>query len=305
MGRYNLYIMDNKLDQFYQKVHNAPEEEERVRVEYNIINNSSINRDLFKRTLSNINTMDNSNLKAFVQANIDQIVNDIINKDADYINVFQNYRFLDIFTEVISSIPITYNTILGCNKLAYDYITLSEDHIDNTVKNKLINLSNIVNRTTIKRLMDIGLSTIDACNIAICRYSTGNEKINTERLNFALCKMSSTIVTLQNIIYIYEILYDSVSFLFSGIMFETYTEEEEDDFGYEFMNNYSNISIAILTIVNNLPSDKIATLLEGYVEEWKNNKCPQTRFSFRSISNDYHKINNVVEHLIASDIYIP
>jgi len=297
--------MSNKLDQFFQRVATAPKEEERVKVEYNIMNNANINRDLFKRTLHNIANMDNSNLKAFIQANIDQIINDIINNDADYVGIFQDYRFLDIFTEVISSNAITYNTILGCNKLAYDYITLSEDHIDNTVKNKLINLSNIVNRTTIKRLMDLGLSTIDACNIAICRYSSGNEKINTERLNFVLCKMNSNIITLQNIIYIYEILYDSISSLFSGIMFETYTEEEEDDFGYDFMNNYSNISIAILTIVNNLPSDKIDILLRGYVEEWKTNKCPQTRFSFRSISNDYNKINNVVEGLIASDIYIP
>ena len=297
--------MSNKLDQFFQRVATAPKEEERVKVEYNIMNNANINRDLFKRTLHNIANMDNSNLKAFIQANIDQIINDIINNDADYVGIFQDYRFLDIFTEVINSNAITYNTILGCNKLAYDYITLSEDHIDNTVKNKLINLSNIVNRTTIKRLMDLGLSTIDACNIAICRYSSGNEKINTERLNFVLCKMNSNIITLQNIIYIYEILYDSISSLFSGIMFETYTEEEEDDFGYDFMNNYSNISIAILTIVNNLPSDKIDILLRGYVEEWKTNKCPQTRFSFRSISNDYNKINNVVEGLIANDIYIP
>ena len=297
--------MSNKLDQFFQRVATAPKEEERVKVEYNIMNNANINRDLFKRTLHNIANMDNSNLKAFIQANIDQIINDIINNDADYVGIFQDYRFLDIFTEVINSNAITYNTILGCNKLAYDYITLSEDHIDNTVKNKLINLSNIVNRTTIKRLMDLGLSTIDACNIAICRYSSGTEKINTERLNFVLCKMNSNIITLQNIIYIYEILYDSISSLFSGIMFETYTEEEEDDFGYDFMNNYSNISIAILTIVNNLPSDKIDILLRGYVEEWKTNKCPQTRFSFRSISNDYNKINNVVEGLIASDIYIP
>lgn len=297
--------MSNKLDQFFQRVATAPKEEERVKVEYNIMNNANINRDLFKRTLHNIANMDNSNLKAFIKANIDQIINDIINNDADYVGIFQDYRFLDLFTEIIGSSTITYNTILGCNKLAYDYITLSEDHIDNTVKNKLINLSNIVNRTTIKRLMDLGLSTIDACNIAICRYSSGNEKINTERLNFVLCKMNSNIITLQNIIYIYEILYDSISSLFSGIMFETYTEEEEDDFGYDFMNNYSNISIAILTIVNNLPSDKIDILLRGYVEEWKTNKCPQTRFSFRSISNDYNKINNVVEGLIASDIYIP
>lgn len=295
----------NKLDQFFQKVATAPKEEEKVTVEYNIMNNASINRDLFKRTLHNMNNMDNSNLKAFIQANTDQIINDIINNDADYVGIFQDYRFLDLFTEIIGSSTITYNTILGCNKLSYDYMTLSEDHIDNMVKNKLINLSNIVNRTTIKRLMDLGLSTIDACNIAICRYSSGNEKINTERLNFMLCKMNSNIVTLQNIIYIYEILYDSISSLFSGIMFETYTEDEEDDFGYDFMNNYSNISIAILTIVNNLPSDKIDTLLRGYVEEWKTNKCPQTRFSFRSISNDYSKITNVVEGLIASDIYIP
>lgn len=295
----------NKLDQFFQKVATAPKEEEKVTVEYNIMNNASINRDLFKRTLHNMNNMDNSNLRAFIQANTDQIINDIINNDADYVGIFQDYRFLDLFTEIIGSSAITYNTILGCNKLSYDYMTLSEDHIDNMVKNKLINLSNIVNRTTIKRLMDLGLSTIDACNIAICRYSSGNEKINTERLNFMLCKMNSNIVTLQNIIYIYEILYDSISSLFSGIMFETYTEEEEDDFGYDFMNNYSNISIAILTIVNNLPSDKIDTLLRGYVEEWKTNKCPQTRFSFRSISNDYSKITNVVEGLIASDIYIP
>lgn len=298
--------MDNKLDQFYQRVANAPKEEERKTVEYNIMNNASINRDLFKRTLSNINSMDNSNLRAFIQANVDQIINDIINNDADYVGIFQDHRFLDIFIDIINSNPnISYNTILGCNKLAYDYMTLSEDHIDATIKNKLINLSNIVNRNTIKRLMDLGLSTIDACNIAICRYSSGNEKINTERLNFVLCKMNSNIVTLQNIIYIYEILYDNISSLFSGIMFETYTEEEEDDFGYDFMNNYSNISIAILTIVNNLPSEKIDTLLRGYVEEWKSNKCPQTRFSFRSISNDYHKINNVVEHLLDADIYIP
>ncbi len=297
--------MENSLDKYYQRIATAPKEKEKIKVEYDIINNSSINRDLFKRTLHNINNIDNINLKAFIQANIDQIINDIINNNADYVDIFQNYRFLDIFTEVINSINITYNITLGCNKLSYDYITLSEDHIDTTVKNKLINLSNIVNRNTIKRLMDIGINTTDACNISICRYSSGNEKINTERLNFILCKMNSSVITLQNIIYIYEILYDNISSLFSGIMFETYTEEEEDDFGYDFMNNYSNINIAILTIVNNLPSDKIETLLRGFVEEWKSNKCPQTRFSFRSISNDYNKINNVVEGLIANDIYIP
>ena len=108
----------NKLDQFFQRVATAPKEEEKVTVEYNIMNNASINRDLFKRTLHNMNNMDNSNLKAFIQANIDQIINDIINNDADYVGIFQDYRFLDLFTEIIgSSSAITYNTILGCNNI--------------------------------------------------------------------------------------------------------------------------------------------------------------------------------------------
>ena len=292
------------LDKFYRRVSEAPKQPESNKVEYSVLNNASINSDLFKRTIRNMDSMDNSNLYAFIQANIDQIVSDIINNDKDYGIFITNHRFLDVFISIISKIPITYNIKLCCNKLVYDYSTLSEN-VDNTIKTKLISLSNIVNRDVIKRLMDLGLTLNDSCNIAISRYSTANERINTERLNFVLCNMSSKYITLQNTIYIYEILYDKITPLFSGNMFETYTEEEEDEFGNEFTNNYSTISLALLTIVNNLTSSEIETLLSGFIEEWTMKKCPQTRFSFRSLSNDYPMINNVVERMIHNSVYIP
>ena len=126
-----------------------------------------------------------------------------------------------------------------------------------------------------------------------------------KRLNFVICSKDPNVMTEQNIVWIYEKLFDQVSNLFYGIMFEVYTPQQIEDFGESFMEIYGAISLAVLDIINNMTSDAMKRVLAGYYEEWEYMNKPSVRFSLRSLSGDYSHITRVVEYLDSVGKYLP
>lgn len=295
--------MTNDLKEFYKQVLETPPEEKEV-VEVSVMQNPLLNRDVLKIRLSKIEELKEVEVVDLLRICIDQLCNDILNQDQFYLNLIHHHKFIDCFIKVLSIIPIDETKRLCSNKLAYDYLTLA-DKGDIYVKQKLLVLSQIVNKNTILKLKSLGLDHETSCNIAMVRHSSSREEVNAKRLHFVLCNKSSKVMTEQMIIYIYETLFRRITPIFEAAMFEVYDDNQIDSFGDEFMTIYSAISLSILTIINNMTLDDIRTILTAYSKRWFYSDRPPVRFSLKCISGDYNRINYMVELLGAEGIYIP
>ena len=257
--------------------------------------------DTFIRTLDQRSDMEVMN---FLRVNLDFICNRILSNEWDCPEVLISDKFMSNFTQVLTTVNITHGIRVAANKICYDYLT-SGTNIDDDVKDKVLRLSKIVNFAYIQQLVGIGLDEVTASNLVLCRFSSIKEKINIRRLNFVICTKDPEVMTTQMIVYIYEKLFDRVGELFKETMWEYYTPDQEVDLGNDFLEIYSTVSLAILTIVNNMPMASIEKIITGYVTDWEYIGRPPTRFSLISLSADYNRIQMVVEALTDKGIYVP
>ncbi len=277
-------------------------------VNVNILQNPVFNLQVLKDMLMNINNLTDQQLYNLVMGSYDNILSDIfINSSPDlqqqYLNIFIHPRFLTILNQVMYKVQLSYDNRIYCNKIIYDYLTIGNG--DQYTKDLLLALAKTVNRDIIPSLIGLGLSEDLATTLAISRFSSKKELVNIKRLNFVICTSSPEIMTEQMIVYIYEKLISNFTFLFEGTMFDLcdYNTVTED-----FAEIYSMISLAILTILNNMPSDKIRAVLVAYTGDYNSimntNHC--VRFSMQSLSMDYYRIIQVIEYLrTIENIYVP
>lgn len=297
------YNQSNPLQGFYESASRQhPVQKNMVNVDFN-----SMNKCAFKSSLATIGTLDEHSLAVLIKNNIDEITEDILTNRVPYANLFRDMRFISAFIRAISSIPVEYELKIACNKLAYDYFT--SDNPDIEIKKQYLNISRVINRIEISKLVSIGLDENTACNLALSRYSSANEKTNVKRLNFSMYHRDANIMNEQMIIWIYEKMFNRISDLFYATMFEVYSPQEQDDFersfGESFLEVYGTVGLSVLTILNNMTSENIRKVLLGYSEEWKSKNQPPVRFSLRSLSGDYSRITRVVEYLDSIGIFIP
>lgn len=293
----------NTLDDFYRQVLQTPRYES-PKIDIEVSKDVFLNRDLLKQKLLDLDSLKDYELTNLIRTCIDQICSDVMSQDDFYINLIQNHKFLDAFIKVMVSIPIDNHKRLCCNKLTYDYLTLA-DKGDEYVKHRFLNLSKVINSAAITRLKDLGLDLDTSCNMALSRYSSITEEVNVKRLNFVICNKDPEIMTEQMIIYIYERLFDRATPLFEGAMFEWYNSKEIDELGESFMIIYSAISLAVLTILNNMTSIDIRRILIGYSGKWFFNGKPPVRFSLHALSGDFARVNAVTESLASEGVYLP
>lgn len=277
-------------------------------VNVNILQNPVFNLQVLREKLMNINNLTDQQLYDLITNSYDNILSDIfVNSSPEmqeqYLNIFIHPRFLTILNQVMYKVHLSYDNRIYCNKIIYDYLTMGNG--DQYTKDLLLALAKTVNRDIIPNLVGLGLSEDFATTLAISRFSSKKELVNIKRLNFAICSSSPEIMTEQMIVYIYEKLIGNFTFLFEGTMFDIcdYNTVTED-----FAEIYSTISLAILTILNNMPSEKIRTVLVSYTGDYNSimntNHC--VRFSMQSLSMDYYRIVQVVEYLrIVENIYVP
>lgn len=265
--------------------------------------------DTFKRTImANYARMSEPDLSVFIKNNLEEIAKDITGisdqpKNIPYIVLFKETKFIDAFTRAIASVPISNAVRNACNNLAYDYFT--SDNPVPEIKQRFLNISQIVNRNINNQLLALGLDMNTACNLTMCRYSTNNMEANVKRLNFSLYFRNPDVMTEQMIVWIYEKLFDTIGDVFIATMLETYAPEEERQFGDQFMEVYGRVGNAVLDIVNNMTTDSITTILRRYYSTWLARNQPRVRFSLNCLSGDYARIRKVVEFFAENKMYIP
>lgn len=287
------------LEDFYRKASQA----QSIQPQMTNANFDQFNRSAFKQSIPYIDEMDDHNLTILIKNNIDVISEDILHDDPVYAQILTNQKFISAFIRAINSIPIDYAVRLACNKITYDYFT--SDHPDFMIKQQYLNLSKTVNHQYINKLISIGLDETVATNLAICRFSSVNEKTNVKRLNFAIYNRDPSLMTEQMVVWIYEKLFTRISDLFQATMFEVYNQQQQIEFGDNFMEVYGTVGLAVLCILNNMTSDNIRKVLIGYEVEWSYEGKPPVRFSLHALSNDYSRISRVVEYLNSTGRLIP
>lgn len=295
------------IEDFYRQLSNVPVQDP-VMVPVKIGNNPLLNKQLFYSNLLNSESIPDYELYNIIKGNIDFIVSDVINPDADInmAGIFSSAKFLDSFVKVIKSMPITYEKRVCCNKLAYDFLTFHVDDPATDIKQSYISLSRAVNKDSISRLVNNhGLDISSASNLALARYSSTKEIVNVKRLNFVICNLPTDNMSEQMIIFIYEEFFNQISDLFIGTMLEVYSDDEESLYGDDFTDIYSTVSLAVLTILNNMPSDKIRLILNSYVRTLECKGQPPVRFSMRALSVDFCRISSIVESLQSQGIIVP
>ena len=272
--------------------------------EYVVPTFNYLSRVAFEDFLNNLNKYNENQIFDFVKTNLEHIQNSITNRDMFVINMFHNIRFVKAFCLVVTNMPVDTVRQFSVNKLCYDYFT--SDNADEQIKSLLMETAKKVNSEEIRQLMSIGLDIDTACNLAMCRFSSINEKVNIKRLNFVICYKGSELMTPQMIVYIYEKLFDRVGELFTTTMLEYYVTVEGMDDDSDFMETMSAIYVAILTMVNNLSLIDIRKLIEYYYNSWCYAGRPRVKISLRSLSGDYGRILQVVEAIEREkQIYIP
>lgn len=275
-------------------------------VSLDIARDPTINLHYAKQQIINhIDDMTDKELYSLIKTFYKPILEDIfIKDDKTYLEIISSSRFLSVFIQVINSVTLDSLEVTYCNKLSYDYLTMVNKS-DDYIKSLYFSLSKTVNRNVINSLLGLKIEEELAAYLALARYSSTKEFINVRRLNHLLISQVPA-VHAQTIVYIYEKLFDSITPLFEGIMFDRYEEDTLDNINACASDTYSNISLAIITILEGLPTDIITRVLSTYAGSYNISSAnSEVRFPIRSISvGDYPRIISVVDFLEKNEMVI-
>lgn len=288
------------FDQYMKDINKEPKKE---LVDVKLFCNPVYNPMVLNQHLHNIDTFSDKELFMLLKDSYPSILSDIfIEKNEYYLQLFTNARFLSIMIQVVSSTNnISHINRVYFNKIVYDYLTL--DKKDQYIKQLLYSLSRMVNKDVLPRLLGLGLQEDLAIYLSLARFSSQKEIVNVKRVNFVIMTSPIEIMTEQMIVYIYEKLFDRVTPLFIGTMIDNCKQDMSQD----MEEIYSIISLAILDILNGMPTADIRKVLIAYVGDYQAvyHKSGY-RFSMQCLSNDYSRINSVVEALHSNEnIYVP
>lgn len=280
-------------------------------------NSPVFNKSILLGSIYDMNNMNDSELRMFVQNSFRSILNNIFfgsKESVDYINCFTNVRFLDAFIDVVQRFIQQGNyfdrdNIAKINNICYDYITFNNGNKNPAVVNRMYMLANIINAPYIPRLLGLGLNNNLANLLLIARWSNLNPKVCVRRVNFIIIGQPKDLMTQETIKRIITILYeldrDQRNFIkiFPHIMMDVLGDYDDADPSTHWITDEiqevdSTVSLAILDILNEFTDANIRHVLVNYTESYNlvHSKKP-IRFSMRRLSDDYEKINNVVYNL--------
>lgn len=248
---------------------------------------------------SALNSGNINDLKEYVRTKVFDILSMCVNdKNPKALQIILNDAFLNQLYILISEGLIDldkddYKSML--NRICYDYSQLTDRNI--FIQNKMIDIVYYLNKSVVIMLQGFNLTKEQACLIAIARYSTAPQvRTNFKRVTREIQRMTVDVMTEQTIVNIYgKLCNEPVSELFISIMQDSYENFISDEQSYI----YSTVSLAILDIIESLPTDHIHKVLLAYLSEKPSNKPP--RFILKSISvGDYPRINDVIDSLEAA-----
>ena len=212
------------------------------------------------------------------------------------INVFTNQMFLRSFINIVSQQRIVLNPvhIICCNKVTWDAVFTN---INIETKELLLQLSNEVNRWYILSLS----SHIDIHNaslIALAANSSFDKRKCVKRVNRILASIQD--ITAQKIVDVYSVLFNSsLTLLFESTMFDTTEIKSEDQ------HRWNLIFFALMTIMENVDSNTIETVLKSYAETFVLEGRPPVRFFLQTTKVNFPRVGRVMDALLMENILVP
>lgn len=267
-----------------------------------------LNVDFIKDKLFQLDNLSDQDLYNLIYKTYKYLLDEMfISKNMDLIKfLYTNPRFIMNLGNVLSrpEIQINHLQVIYLNRLAYDFFT-ARGHKDEYIKQLLINLVKTVNRSIMPGLIGLGLNEELAALLVNARYSTQKENIQVKRLNLIIMQQPSSVMTVQMIVDIYGKLFDRITPLFSGIMYDHWSQEQF--LSKEMEEVYATINIAILEIVNNLPDEMMYQLLRNFNESYMLiNLGKMMRFNIYSFCpEDYPRLNMTLNRLEIDGIVLP
>lgn len=256
--------------------------------------------------LRHVDDYSDRDLYELVKKTYSMILDEIFTiKNVDLIRMLYNTpKFITALTAVLGEVELNQIQFIWCNKLTYDYFTSTAEK-NSYVKALLLQLSSTVNRRYTPGLIGLGLNENLVSYLVNARFSTEKEDIQVKRLNLILMNQSPDIMTLQMIVDIYGKLFDRITPLFSGIMYDYW--EPESLMNDSIAEVYATITMAIITIVNNLPQDLCLQLLKSFAESHCIvNIGKSVRFNIYAIvEEDFPRLYLCLKILKANNIVLP
>lgn len=217
--------------------------------------------------------------------------------------IWTNKLFLRNAIELLDSDKVYRDQIISANltsinHIVYDYIT-SSNPIQEIV-DLMYDLIKVVDSVYIIKLCS--LMPLDIAKVVtIARFSSIDNRIAIDRFNNAICT-SGIDFSKKNIIHIYSIFFSEG---FSPLFNVTMTTKIETFADRNQMKIYNMISLAILDILESMPSAEISTVLMNYADYVTLSNISTIRLNIRSLSEDYSRINNVIADLLNRGVSIP
>lgn len=306
------------FDEYYQEKKEY-DESHRDKVEkVELANNPNFSLPILKQNIEHIDDMTDAELKTFLSRAYRKILVSLFDQKElpKYIQYFQNVRFIDAFIEVLSTIQfLERDEIVRLNTLCYHYLTLPEDKQDYMVVNRMIKLSSMVNRYSLPRLLGLGLPEQLANMLLIARYSDINLNICVKRVDFIIITQPKELMNQEMIHQILLILYDTFNeyyMVFPYMMMDIIPEFDEDNEKTWWVTDdvsevNSVLNLAMLEVLNDLPTQEIRKVILNYSEgKTIVNSSAPIRFSLKTLSDDYYRINNVTNYLTYNEhIFVP
>jgi hypothetical protein len=172
-------------------------------------------------------------------------------------------------------------------------------------------LARVINKKAIQSLVLLGLPEDISTDILISRCSSTTATTNMQRLHSILVSIDPDLMTVQMIVNIFEKLFDELGLLFQVIMFTPPTNPIEE--------TYDNIGLAILFMVNNMPSIAIRKVLVGYTTSYEGGVFKQhlkvngsiiagqtyRRYNLEELDYRFARITGMIAQLKEEQIYVP
>ena len=115
--------------------------------------------------------------------------------------------------------------------------------------------------------------------------------------------MCSSDLTEQRLVDIFIRLYDHVTQLFEGVLSDKRDKTKLTDSENEI---YSLIDLALLDILQNMPTEEIRKVLVSYDQSLKLGYINGYKFSMQSINpSDYNRVIATIDMLEMEGIYLP
>ena len=231
------------------------------------------------------------------------IFSEIFESHSDRFNfLLRSPRFINILTQVVSVNTIPYEDVVHLNSFIYNFLMYTDYNEESYYIRKLLfMLGEALNKKYVSRLIGCDLDITYAIFTVVSLNSSFNPQTNIKRMNFTLATMPE-LLTIQKAIEIYENLFDSVTNLIIGTVFDTGIPDSSDKDWVtpQVSQSDANIAFAVLSILESLSPYELTKVLESisYEFRWRNCDEASCKVYFHKLDpNVYVKTRIIMEQL--------